>query len=91
MFLVLEADTKFSLIHLVWFMLSRIWWPGGVPAGQGTEVAGVPSARARRLGLHEVGYMLQMSVSSAMPLDLSARPAQFLSTGRRHPRTLVPP
>lgn len=63
----------------------------GVPAGQGTAVAGVASARARRSGLHEVGYMLQMSVSSAMLLDLSAWPAQFLSTGRRHPRTLVPP
>lgn len=63
----------------------------GVPAGQETAVAGVASARARRSGLHEVGYMLQMSVSSAMLLDLSAWPAQFLSTGRRHPRTLVPP
>lgn len=63
----------------------------GVPAGQGTVVAGAPSAQARSSGLHEVGYMLQMSVSLAMPLDLSARPAQFLSTGRRHPRTLVPP
>lgn len=35
-------------------------------------------SRARRSGLHEVGYMLQMSVSSAMLLDLSAWPAQFL-------------
>lgn len=37
------------------------------------------------------GFMLEVSVGSAMPPDLSARPAQVLSAGRRCPRTQTSP
>lgn len=37
------------------------------------------------------GFMLEVSVSLAMPPDLLARPAQLLSAGRRCPRTPTSP
>lgn len=37
------------------------------------------------------GFMLEVSVSLAMPPNLLAQPAQLLLEGRRHSRTPVPP